>query len=126
MPVWPRASHAALLAWEERKSLARVVFGTGASRTADGELEGAYTLRYLYEHLPRLADFSAFTEHGGVPLDRLERLLRRVAVADVETQNTVEEVREGLTRFAAAGCRRSWATWPSPSRPPPQRASPRA
>ena len=101
-----RLPHAALLAWEERESLRCVCFGTGASQTAVGELEGAYTLRILLERLPRLAEFSAIRE-AGVPLDELGRLLRRVAVAEVVSQNTVQEVREGLTRFAAAGCKRA-------------------
>ena len=65
-----RLPHAALLAWEERASLLRVCFGTGASQTADGELEGAYTLRYLYDHFDALRDFTAFSE-AQVPLDEL-------------------------------------------------------
>ena len=99
-----RIPHAALLAWEERQTLAAVCFGTGASQTARGELEGDYTLRMLFERLPRLSEFDAFAK---VPLDKLEQLLRRTASAETVSKNTVEEVREGLQRFADAGCRRA-------------------
>ena len=99
-----RLPHAALLAWEERDSLAAICFGTGASQTADGELEGDYTLRVLYERLPQLAEFEAFAK---IPLDRLEALLRRFAFAETVSQNTVQEVQEGLTVFASKGVRRA-------------------
>ena len=99
-----RLPHAALLAWEERKALACVCFGTGASQTDDGVLEGDHTLALLLERLPRLAEFDAFE---GVDLKELEVLLRRSCVAETASQNTVEEVRAGLTLFASKGCRRA-------------------
>ena len=99
-----RLPHAALLAWEERRNLACVSIGTGASASADGELEGAYMLRVLMERVPRLSEFRAFRD---VPLSRLASLLGRVASAETRSQNTTEEVREGFRIFAAAGCRRA-------------------
>jgi hypothetical protein len=57
-----RLPHAALMAWEERASLVTVCFGTGASQTSEGELEGAYTLRFMYEHFAQLANFPVFAE----------------------------------------------------------------
>jgi len=99
-----RLPHAALLAWEERASLACLCFGTGASQAADGTLEGEYTLRTLRARVGQLSEFSAF---DGVPLDELAALLQSVCVAETVSQNTVQEVREGLTRFALAGCKRA-------------------
>ena len=58
----------------------------------------------LFERLERLAEFHAFE---GVPLDALKALLKRTCVAETTSLNTTEEVREGLRRFEAAGCRRA-------------------
>lgn len=102
-----RLPHAALLAWEERSSLRCLCFGTGASERADdGELEAQYTLRFLFENLARLAEFSAFVE-AEVDLSKLEVLLRRVCAVDTVSHNTVEEVRQGLMKFSEAGCKRA-------------------
>ena len=42
-----RLPHAALLAWEERAHVKRVICGTGASKASDGRLEGQYTVDVL-------------------------------------------------------------------------------
>lgn len=99
-----RLPHAALLAWEERDSLACVCFGTGASQASDGTFEGKYTLSLLLDRIPRLSEFAAF---DGVDVNELEALLRRCCVAETTSQNTVEEVRAGLAMFASKGCRRA-------------------
>lgn len=99
-----RLPHAALLAWEERHSLKCVTIGTGASHTAAGEAEGEYMLRVLLERMHTLPEFHAFR---GIPIARLEDLLRNVASAETKSQNTTEEVSEGLMRLAQAGCKRA-------------------
>jgi hypothetical protein len=99
-----RLPHAAHLAWEERAHVKCVVFGTGASTASDGRLEGQYTLDLLLERMERLREFDAFRT---VPLPQLEQLIRRIAVAEVESTNTVEEVRCALRLLSAAACHRA-------------------
>ena len=96
-----RLPRAALLAWEARASLTKICIGTGASRTADGALEGDFTLRLLLERVPRLLEFSAF---DGVPLEELSTLLRRVCVSETTSTSTAEEAERGLALLASAGC----------------------
>ena len=99
-----RLPHAALLAWEERQDLACVCFGTGASALADGMLESEVTLALLFDRIHLLREFDAFRH---VPINELEVLLKRVTNADITSQNTAEEVREGLKRFEAMGIQRA-------------------
>lgn len=93
-----RLPHAVLLAWEEQASV--VIFGTGASEK-DGKKESEYTLQYLWDHWPALAEFEPLHR---VPLDEAEALMRRIAVVDALTQNTDEEAREGLRLFQEKNC----------------------
>eukprot|EP00933_Yihiella_yeosuensis_P036663 TRINITY_DN30428_c0_g2_i1.p1 TRINITY_DN30428_c0_g2~~TRINITY_DN30428_c0_g2_i1.p1 ORF type:complete len:328 (-),score=56.43 TRINITY_DN30428_c0_g2_i1:87-1070(-) len=83
-----RLPQAVLLAFEEDAAV--IVLGTGASVSADGRLEGQYTLDTLLERLPRLHDFKALQRF---PLEDLKRFVKRVAVAELESQNTIQEVR---------------------------------
>jgi len=98
-----RLPRAALLAWEERSTVRKICFGTGASSTTDEILEGEYTLSYLLSRIPRLAEFRAFE---GVPLEELEMLLKRVCVAETSSKSTDEEASHGLGVLAEAGCTR--------------------
>lgn len=84
-----RLPAAALLAWEERGSLVRVVCGTGASHAADGRTEGETIVEYLLSRISQLSDFDAFS---CVPLDELEALLRDTLLAESTSRNTAEEV----------------------------------
>lgn len=94
-----RLPHAVLLAWEE--SAGAVVFGTGASER-DGKKESEVTLQYLWDHFAELAQFDALKN---VPLVEAEKMMRRIAVLDTETQNTDQEVRNGLKVMAEHKCR---------------------
>lgn len=96
-----RLPHAVLLAWQEQASV--VVFGTGASEK-DGLKESEYTLRYLWSHWSELSSFDAFAD---VPLDEVKRLLQRVAMLDVSTQNTDMEATEALRVFSERNCQRA-------------------
>mmetsp|Transcript_91593 Transcript_91593/g.290560 ORF Transcript_91593/g.290560 Transcript_91593/m.290560 type:complete len:280 (-) Transcript_91593:44-883(-) len=93
-----RLPHAVLLAWEEQASV--VLFGTGASEK-DGKKESEYTLQYLWDHWAALAEFEPLHR---VPLDGAEALMRRISIVDAQTQNTDDEVREGLRRFQDHAC----------------------
>jgi len=99
-----RLPHAALIAWEERSHCRKVVCGTGASRTSDGRLEGEVHVQLLWERFFLLQEFDAFKS---IPMGELETLLRRTVVAETTTQNTIEEVREGLRILSSAGCKRA-------------------
>ena len=99
-----RLPHAALLAWEEREHIKRVVCGTGASVAKDGRLEGQYTVDLLFDRMSRLREFEAFAD---VPQAQLEALLRRVVVAETTTQNTIEEVQCGLKLLAEVHCHKA-------------------
>ena len=52
-----------------------------------------YTLRYLWEHWAQLSEFEPLQQ---VPLTEARGLLEAILVLDVATQNTDQEVREGL------------------------------
>ncbi|CAJ1418407.1 unnamed protein product [Effrenium voratum] len=93
-----RLPHAVLLAWEERATV--VVFGTGASEK-DGLKESEYTLKYLWDRWSELAHFEPLHR---VPLDKAQELMRAVSVIDASTQNTDQEVREGLRVMREKGC----------------------
>ena len=96
-----RLPHAALMAWEERARLRKIVCGTGASCADDGRLEGQYTVDLLFERLGRLREFAAFSR---IPQAPLEALLRRTVVAETGSNNTVEEVEAALKLLAAENC----------------------
>lgn len=93
-----RLPHAVLLAWEEQASV--VVLGTGASEK-DGLKESEYTLRYLWEHWAQLSEFEPLQQ---VPLTEARGLLEAILVLDVATQNTDQEVREGLRVMTEKSC----------------------
>lgn len=93
-----RLPHAVLLAWEESAGV--VVFGTGASEM-DGKKESEVTLQYLWDHFAELSQFDALKN---VPLAEAEKMMRRIAVLDKETQNTDQEVRNGLKVMAEHRC----------------------
>lgn len=99
-----RLPHAALLAWEERHSLRRVVCGTGASQAADGRTEAEVTIDLLWSRFDRLAEFDAFRS---VDLAALCRLLRAVVRAETRSQNTAEEVTSALGAFRSEGVRKA-------------------
>eukprot|EP00326_Haptolina_ericina_P013616 CAMPEP_0181217458 /NCGR_PEP_ID=MMETSP1096-20121128/27159_1 /TAXON_ID=156174 ORGANISM="Chrysochromulina ericina, Strain CCMP281" /NCGR_SAMPLE_ID=MMETSP1096 /ASSEMBLY_ACC=CAM_ASM_000453 /LENGTH=261 /DNA_ID=CAMNT_0023309585 /DNA_START=770 /DNA_END=1555 /DNA_ORIENTATION=+ len=99
-----RLPRAALLAWEERDTLACICMGTAASSTPDGEYEAVVLARMLTRRCHELSQFSAFQ---GIPLRELELLLRSVVHTDLVSTNTREEVTEGLSRFEAAGVTRA-------------------
>ena len=99
-----RLPHACLLAWEERATVQRIVCGTGASSLPDGRLEAEVTVALLWERLSRLREFEGFDD---VDLDELEGVLRRTVVAECASQNTTQEVREGLAIFQAARVRKA-------------------
>ena len=52
-----------------------------------------YTLRYLWEHWAQLSEFEPLQQ---VPLAQARDLLEAIVVLDAATQNTDQEVREGL------------------------------
>jgi hypothetical protein len=93
-----RLPHAVLLAWEEGAKV--VVFGTGASER-DGKKESEVTLQYLWDHFADLAQFEPLRH---LPLDKVEAKMRAIAVADTETQNTDQEVRNGLKVMSEKKC----------------------
>jgi len=96
-----RLPTAVCLAAEQRASL--MAFGTGASVAADGRLEGRYTLDVLHERMSRLHEFEALQRF---PLQELEALVRRISVAETESQNTTSEIRAALDLFRQHGCTR--------------------
>lgn len=98
-----RLPHAVLLAREEGAKV--VVLGTGASRAADGRLEGQFTLDFLLERLPRLHEFQSLQRF---PLEELQRLTRRAFVAEVESQNTMEEVTAAFRIWSSHGVTRGF------------------
>jgi hypothetical protein len=89
-----RLPQAVLLGFEEKADV--IVFGTGASVAADGRLEGQYTLDTLLERLPRLHEFQALRRF---PLVALQDFVRRVAIAELQSQNTIQEVRAAFDIF---------------------------
>lgn len=93
-----RLPHAILLAWEEKAGV--VIFGTGASQK-DGLLESEFTLKFLWDHFAELAEFDAMKN---VPIEEAEKMMRQIAVLDRETQNTDQEVRNGLKIMAEKNC----------------------
>lgn len=93
-----RVPHAVLLAWEEKASV--VIFGTGASEK-DGLKESEVTVQYMYDHWADLAKFDALKN---IPLDEAMKMMRRITVVDRETQNTDQEVRNGLQVMAQKKC----------------------
>lgn len=98
-----RLPQAVLLAREEAAKV--VVLGTGASVSADGRLEGQYTLDFLLERLPRLHEFHALKQF---PSKELERLVRSSFVAELESRNTMEEVIAAFRIWTARGVTRGF------------------
>lgn len=98
-----RLPQAAQLAWDEKAVV--LVFGTGASKSSDGRLEGQYTLDTLVERLDNLHDFQALRR---IPLEPLKELLTRISIAEVQSRDTVEEVREGFRIFSEKGVSRGF------------------
>lgn len=83
-----RLPQAVLLAQEESAKV--VVLGTGASKAPDGRLEGQFTLDYLLDRLDRLHDFKALQRYR---LADLQALVKTAFIAELESQNTMEEVK---------------------------------
>lgn len=88
----------------------RLVFGTGASsRTVEEKgvsvtkLEGEFTLDFLKSHLNDLGQFDSFAD---ADLDAIRTLIEAIAVVEVESQNTAEEVRNAARRFLQEGIER--------------------
>ncbi len=80
-----------------------IIFGTGASQTPEGIKEGQATLNLLKERWDNLCDFIDLEEKyqgGGWP--NKENFLD-ICVAEIESQNTVDEVRNAGQIFADAG-----------------------
>jgi len=97
-----RLPQAVLLAWEESAQV--VLLGTGASFSSTGMVEGEFTLQYLLSHLDELHDFEALRH---IPLEEVQRLVKKIAVAETKSQNTAEEVLAGFHEFAARKCTRA-------------------
>jgi len=93
-----RVPHAVLLAWQEGATT--VVFGTGASER-DGKKESEITVQYMYDRWDDLAQFDALKD---VPLQQAKKMMQRISVVDTETQNTDQEVRNGLQVMARKKC----------------------
>ncbi|KAA3609502.1 MAG: hypothetical protein DWQ01_09220 [Planctomycetota bacterium] len=84
-----------------------LVFGTGASCRLveeDGQQivkrEGEYTLGFLLRRFEELAEFKAFE---GVDLAALRKRVEGIAVADVDSMNTEQEVRNAARMFLRQG-----------------------
>lgn len=85
-----------------------VIFGTGASKKTVIEnegtdrqvsvekVEGQYTLDYMLRHFEDLHDFRQFK---GLDLGHLKRRMTEISIADVESTNTVTELRNAAIEF---------------------------
>jgi len=98
-----RIPQAVLLAAEENAKV--LIFGTGASVSAEGVLEGQYTLNYLMHNLPKLHEFDSLKRFD---LTTLENLVRRISMAELESQNTVQEVKAAFRIWASKGVSRGF------------------
>jgi len=98
-----RLPQAVLLAHEESAKV--VILGTGASQAPDGRLEGQFTLDYIMDRLDRLHDFKALQRF---PLPELQTLVRATFRAELESQNTMEEVKAAFRIWTAKGVTRGF------------------
>lgn len=87
-----------------------IVFGTGASEktvTRDGVAvtckEGEYTRDYLLAHFEDLHGFEVFRD---VELGPLKRRIAAISQAEIASQNTREEIRNGARLLRQAGVER--------------------
>lgn len=88
-----RLPAAVLLAMREQADL--MIFGTGASQIA-GTKEGEYTLQVLCQRFEELKKFNAFQ---GIKLQELFKKLHPLMIAEIGSQNTVEEVKTAARIF---------------------------
>ena len=74
-----------------------MITGTGASKSRDGRFEGRFTLDTLLDRLDRLHEFEPLRRF---PLEDLANLVKRIAVAETKSLDTVSEVRAAFALFS--------------------------
>lgn len=98
----PKMVHAVLL--EGFDNITLIVFGTGASER-DGLKEAECMKQFLADHLSGLSQFSLLTAYDNFRSLNLHDLLKKI-VLDVESQNTLEEIRNAARLFSKMGVSR--------------------
>lgn len=98
-----RIPQGVLLAWEEQASL--LGMGTGASKSKDGRFEGEFIADTLMERLDSLQDF---THLQHIQPDALKHFVKKVAFAETESQNTLQEIKAAFKGFASLGISRGY------------------
>ena len=106
--VWGEPPHllgriptAILLAIRTRAKM--VIFGTGASQTEDGVKEGQVILNLLEERWDSLLDFTVLQEMKSASNWLNKQGFLKICVAETESQNTVDEVRNAGHLFTENG-----------------------
>lgn len=104
-----RASRAVQLLATTYPETELMLFGSGASERG-GLKEGDYTIRQLFHHFDSLLRFRAFRDlNAGIFSRKHEQLRRKVqsiAKSELQSHNTITELRYGIPRFVEAGIRR--------------------
>ena len=79
-----------------------IIFGTGSSGQ-DGLKESEYTIRYMFNHFYEANKFSQFND---IKLDELYDTMKRISIAEKESQNTKEELENAGKIFLSQGVER--------------------